>query len=89
MSFTLQPDQGYDVDIESTEYLKDRIGNPQPSSISDRDLGSGAVGVSILPHIDRRSAGSPWLYGPAMKPLQHRDMMRVPVKFSQRYTSQW
>ena len=25
MPYTLQPDQGYDLDIESTEYLKDHV----------------------------------------------------------------
>ncbi len=34
-------------------------------------------------------AGSPWLNGPGAKPLQQRDMIRVPAIVSQRYTSQW
>ena len=67
----------------------DRIGSPQPSSISVRALGSGAVGVSIRPQPDNCSAGSPWLNGPGAKPFQHRDMIRVPAIVSQRYTSQW
>jgi NADH-quinone oxidoreductase subunit D len=28
MPYTLQPDQGFDVDVESTEYLKDRVDAP-------------------------------------------------------------
>jgi len=29
MPYTLQPDQGYDLDIESTEYLKDHVDTPE------------------------------------------------------------